>query len=156
MYNHNYVLPYTNHSNLEPLVISSAQDFHLITKSGERILDAQCGNINCNLGYSQHTISESIYRASMNLPFSRHNNGMLAEIGDDYSKRLSNYFPHHSKFFFGSSGSDAVETALRLSYMVRLKEKSCKTKIVYLRSRWTRPTPSRVARRHQDHFAIWV
>jgi adenosylmethionine-8-amino-7-oxononanoate aminotransferase len=133
MYNHNYVLPYTNHSNLEPLVITSAQDFHLITKSGERILDAQCGNINCNLGYSQHTISESIYKASLNLPFSRHNNGMLAEIGDNYSKRLSSYFPHHNKFFFGSSGSDAVETALRLSYMVRLKEKSRKTKIVTVR-----------------------
>lgn len=130
MYNHNYILPYTNHSNLEPLVISSAKDFHLITKSGEKILDAQCGNINCNLGYSQHSISESIYRASLDLPFSRHNNGMLAEIGDNYSKRLASYFPHHNKFFFGTSGSDAIETAIRLSYMARLKQKSKKTKII--------------------------
>jgi adenosylmethionine-8-amino-7-oxononanoate aminotransferase len=50
MYNYNYVLPYTNHSNLEPVIISSAKDFHLITKSGKKILDAQSGNINCNLG----------------------------------------------------------------------------------------------------------
>ena len=130
MFNYNYVLPYTNHSDLEPLIISSAEDFHLITKSGQRILDAQCGNINCNLGYSQHSISNAIYNASMELPFSRHNNGMLAEIGVTYTNRLVEYFPNHKKFFFGSSGSDGIETALRLSYMTRLKQKSEKTKIV--------------------------
>lgn len=130
MFNYNYVLPYTNHSDLEPLIISSAEDFHLITKSGQRILDAQCGNINCNLGYSQHSISNAIYMASKTLPFSRHNNGMLADIGARYSKRLSHYFPKHEKFFFGSSGSDAVETSLRLSYMARLKQKSNKNKII--------------------------
>lgn len=130
MFNYNYVLPYTNHSDLEPLIISSAEDFHLITKSGQRILDAQCGNINCNLGYSQHSISNAIYNASQTLPFSRHNNGMLAEIGVTYSQRLAEYFPVHKKFFFGSSGSDAIETALRLSYMTRLKQRSDKTKIV--------------------------
>ena len=130
MFNYNYVLPYTNHSDLEPLIISSAEDFHLITKSGQRILDAQCGNINCNLGYSQHSISNAIYNASKQLPFSRHNNSMLAEIGVTYSKRLAGYFSHHQKFFFGSSGSDAVESALRLSYMARLKQQSDKTKIV--------------------------
>lgn len=133
MYTHNYVLPYTNHSNLEPLVITSAKDFHLMTKSGQKILDAQCGNINCNLGYSQHSISNSIYRASLDLPFSRHNNGMLAEIGDNYSKRLASYFPHHNKFFFGTSGSDAIETAIRLTYMARLKQKTSKTKLVTVR-----------------------
>lgn len=130
MFNYNYVLPYTNHADLEPLIISSAEDFHLITKSGQRILDAQCGNINCNLGYSQHSISSAIYTASQTLPFSRHNNGMLAEVGITYSKRLAEYFPNHKKFFFGSSGSDGIETALRLSYMTRLKQKSEKTKIV--------------------------
>lgn len=130
MFNYNYVLPYTNHADLEPLIISSAEDFHLITKSGQRILDAQCGNINCSLGYSQHSISNAIYMASKSLPFSRHNNAMLAEIGAEYSKRLSYYFPKHEKFFFGSSGSDAIETALRLSYMTRLKQKSDKKKIV--------------------------
>ena len=121
MFNYNYVLPYTNHSDLEPLIISSAEDFHLYTDTGKKILDAQCGNINCVLGYSQHSISNAIYMAYKTLPFSRHNNGMLAEIGAEYSKRLSYYFPNHEKFFFGSSGSDAVETALRLSYMTRLK-----------------------------------
>ena len=55
---------------------------------------------------------------------------MLAEIGDTYSKRLAKYFPNHSKFFFGTSGSDAIETAIRLSYMTRLKQKSKKTKII--------------------------
>lgn len=68
--------------------------------------------------------------ASKTLPFSRHNNGMLADIGARYSKRLSHYFPKHEKFFFGSSGSDAVETSLRLSYMARLKQKSNKNKII--------------------------
>lgn len=133
MFKFNYVLPYTNHSNLEPLIISSAQDFHLFTNTGQKILDAQCGNINCNLGYSQQSISKAIYDASMTLPFSRHNNGLLAEIGDVYSRRLSSDFPNHSKFFFGSSGSDAIETALRLSYMTRLKQKSSKTKIITVR-----------------------
>ena len=66
----------------------------------------------------------------MELPFSRHNNGMLAEIGVTYTNRLAEYFPNHKKFFFGSSGSDGIETALRLSYMTRLKQKSEKTKII--------------------------
>jgi adenosylmethionine-8-amino-7-oxononanoate aminotransferase len=58
---------------------------------------------------------------------------MLAEIGDNYSKRLSAYFPHHNKFFFGTSGSDGIETAIRLTYMARLKQKSTKNKIVTVR-----------------------
>ena len=130
LYKYNYVLPYTKHDGLEPLIISHANNFHLVTSDGRPILDAQCGNICCNLGYSQHSISQSIYIQSTNLPFSRSNNSTVSELGVKYSSRLAQYFTNHNKFFFGSSGSDAVETAIRLSYITRVTQKSNKNKII--------------------------
>lgn len=159
MYNLNYVLPFSNHSNLNPVVISGAENFHLITNDKRRILDAQCGNICCNLGYSQNSISQSIYQASLNLPYSRYNNGMVSEAGLAYSKRLSSYFPNHKQFFFGNSGSDAIETAIRLSYIVRKKVNSNKHKIVtfkksYHGSTWLTGSMSDVGGASQ-HLPSW-
>jgi adenosylmethionine-8-amino-7-oxononanoate aminotransferase len=119
----NYVLPYTKNSELDPTLIEKASDYHIFTSTGAKILDAQCGNINCCLGYSQESISKSIYDASVRLPFSRFNNNMGDVGGIEYTKRLADYFPNHQHFFFGSSGSDGVETAIRLNYLVTKKEK---------------------------------
>ena len=55
---------------------------------------------------------------------------MLTTLGNEYSARLVKYFPAHNKFFFGSSGSDGIETAIRLSYITRITQKSSKHKII--------------------------
>ena len=61
----------------------------------------------------------------------------MADVeGVRYTERLSKYFPYHSHFFFGSSGSDAVETAVRLNYLVTGKQKIISFDESYHGSTW--------------------
>lgn len=109
---------YTNakrHLEVGPMVIERGEGIHVFDNQGNRYIEAMAGLWSVALGFSEKRLVQAATRQMETLPFyhtfSHKAHGPVVELAD----KLVNMAPAPmSKAFFTNSGSEAIDTALKL------------------------------------------
>lgn len=118
-----------------PLVISEGRGVRVKDIRGQEYLDGMAGLWCVNLGYGRREITEAIAAQSAKLSFFHAFNSMSTDVAIECADALLARAPTPmARVFFGTSGSDANETQLKLVwYYNNLLGRPKKKKII---SRW--------------------
>ena len=110
-------MPFTANRQFKkaPRMMVAAKDMHYTSDDGRQILDAAAGLWCVNAGHCRKEISQAVARASETLDYSP-----AFQIGHPNAFRLANelaaILPRPmDRIFFVNSGSEAVETALKIA-----------------------------------------
>jgi beta-alanine--pyruvate transaminase len=98
-----------------PRLITGAQGMYVRDQRGEQVLDAAAGLWCVNLGHGRPEIAHAVYRSLLDLDFApTFQMGHLAPF--ELAERLVEHLPAgFTHLFFTNSGSEAVETALKIA-----------------------------------------
>jgi len=119
--------PFTNlKSHLEsgPLVITHGEGVSVFDENGTEYLESMAGLWCTSLGWSEKRLVDAATNAMQSLPFYHSFNGKVPAVTAELGERLlalaprSKDAPTLSKVFFANSGSEAVDTALKLVWYV--------------------------------------
>lgn len=118
-----------------PTVMASGKGVRIRDVDGNEYLDGMAGLWCVNLGYGRREIIDAIASQSERLSYFHTFNGMSSDIVAECAEALLQRAPvPMSRVFFGSSGSDANETQLKLVwYYNNLRGKPEKKKVI---ARW--------------------
>lgn len=109
--------PLLQHSVLErqdPLVIKRAHGAYVVDADGREYLDAMSGLFCVNIGYGRKEVAEAVYRQMLELPY--YPLTQLHEAAVRLTTLIAPLLPQGlDRFFFTNSGSEAVETALKIA-----------------------------------------
>ncbi|MGQ9426448.1 aspartate aminotransferase family protein [Gilvimarinus sp. F26214L] len=98
-----------------PRFVERAEGIYLTEKGGRQIIDATAGLWCSNAGHCRPEIAEAIHRQAKTLDYSSIFN-FGHELSFEYAERLVSYTPDGlDHVFFGNSGSEAVESALKIA-----------------------------------------
>ena len=110
--------PFTDHQSLRAggaRVIVRGDGPYLWDSEGKRILDGMSGLWTANLGHSHKELAEAGYRQMLELPFSNTFFRTTHPPVVLLSRKLAELAPENlNEVFYGSSGSEANDTAIRL------------------------------------------
>ncbi len=99
----------------DPRLIASAKDMHYFTPDGRAILDGCAGLWCVNAGHGREKIVEAIRRQAGELDFAPTFN-LGHPLAFELASRLRGVFPAAlDHFFFCNSGSEAVDSALKIA-----------------------------------------
>lgn len=110
-------MPFTaNRAFLDkPRMVSSAEGIYLTTDDGRQVIDATAGLWCSNLGHCRPEIADAVHKQLMTLDYTSIFN-FGHELAFEYAERLAAVAPGDlNHVFFSNSGSEAVETALKLA-----------------------------------------
>ena len=115
-----------------PLVVQSAEGINVLTADGREFIDGSAGLWCVNVGYSRPEIVDAVARQMQRLPFFHSFNGVVNESAAQLSSRIIEHAPEGiQRVFFGNSGSDANDTAVKMIWLFNnLRGKPEKKKIV--------------------------
>jgi putrescine---pyruvate transaminase len=110
--------PFTDHSALRAgaaRVIVRGEGPYLFDSEGKRILDGMSGLWTANVGHSRRELAEAAYEQMLQLPyyntFFKTTHAPVALL----SRKLAEIAPENlNQIFYGSSGSESNDTAIRL------------------------------------------
>ena len=110
--------PFTNHNSLRAggaRVIVRGDGPYIWDSEGNRILDGMSGLWTANIGHSSQELAEAAYRQMLELPyyntFFRTTHAPVVQL----ARKLAEIAPENlNQVFFGSSGSESNDTAIRL------------------------------------------
>lgn len=112
-----YWMPFTANRQFKanPRLFVSAKDMHYTTVDGRQVLDGTAGLWCVNAGHGRTEIAEAVKEQVLTLDYSP-----AFQMGHpavfELSQRLSTLLPGDlNHVFFGNSGSEAVETALKIA-----------------------------------------
>ncbi len=130
--------PFTSINDLKadgPMMIESGSGVRVRDIQGKEYMDGMAGLWCVNLGYGRKEISEAITKQSEKLSFFHTFNGLGTDVVGECAEALLARAPvPMSRVFFGTSGSDANETQLKIIWVYNnLRGKPEKKKII---SRW--------------------
>ncbi len=110
-------MPFTpnRHFKKEPRLIAAAEGMHYLTPDGRRILDSSAGLWCCNAGHAPRRVVEAVRRQIGELDFAP-----SFQFGHprafELAARLRDLFPGDLDYaFFTNSGSESVDTALKIA-----------------------------------------
>ncbi len=110
-------MPFTPNRSFKanPRIVSRTEGVYCYTDKGQQILDATAGLWCVNAGHGRKEIAEAIGKQALELdytsPFS-----FGHDIGFEFAERLIKHTPDPlNKVFFANSGSEAVESALKIA-----------------------------------------
>ena len=110
--------PFTDHQSLRAggaRVIVRGDGPYLWDSEGNRILDGMSGLWTANLGHSREELAEAGYRQMLELPFSNTFFRTTHPPVVLLSRKLAELAPDNlNQVFYGSSGSESNDTAIRL------------------------------------------
>ncbi|POR47778.1 aminotransferase class III-fold pyridoxal phosphate-dependent enzyme [Bosea psychrotolerans] len=109
-------LPFTNNKlfHAEPQLFAKASGVRYWTPEGREILDGASGLFCCAAGHGRREIAEAVHAQLLELDYSPHFQ-RAAPISFELAERLSGILPKGlDRVFFGSSGSEAVDTAMKI------------------------------------------
>lgn len=116
----------------DPMIMVEGKGCILKDIRGREFLDAVSGGVWCvSLGYGQDSITEAVYRQMKELPYYAMTAGNIPAI--KLADKLTGLLPGLQRVFFSNSGSEANETAFKMSrqyFRLKYPEKD-KYKIVY-------------------------
>ena len=110
-------MPFTPNASFKssPRMIESAEGVFLKASDGREIIDSTAGLWCSNAGHCRTEIAEAVNKQLQTLDFSSIFN-FSHELSFEYANRLTNYTPEGlNHVFFANSGSEAVETALKIA-----------------------------------------
>lgn len=118
-----------------PLVIQSAKGITVRDVQGRALLDGSAGLWCVNVGYGRSEIVEAVAAQMRELSFFHSFNGVANEPAAQLASRILQHAPAGmERVFFGNSGSDANDTAVKVVWLYNnLRGKPQKKKIV---ARW--------------------
>ncbi|HMB46968.1 MAG TPA: aminotransferase [Afifellaceae bacterium] len=100
-----------------PRIISEASGVHVTDTKGRRYLDGAAGLWCVNVGYGRQEIVDAIAAQAATLPFYHSFNSMANEPSIRLADRVLRWAPDGmSKVIFGSGGSDANDTNVKLAW----------------------------------------
>ncbi|SMF13311.1 beta-alanine--pyruvate transaminase [Tistlia consotensis] len=109
-------LPFTNNRlfRQEPQVFAKAEGVRYWTHDGREVLDGSSGLFCCAAGHGRPEIADAVHRQLMTLDYTPHFQ-RAAPISFEFATALAGLLPAGlDRVFFGGSGSEAVDTALKL------------------------------------------
>lgn len=113
-----YLHPFTDlrkHSREGGRIIAHAEHVYIYDSDGNKMLDGMSGLWCCNLGYSQTSIKDAIYRQLQELPYYNNFFQCASEPAVELAGALVEVTPaQFNHVFFTNSGSEANDTNLRL------------------------------------------
>lgn len=132
--------PYTNlklHRECGPLVISRGEGVRVFDDAGNAYIEGLAGLWCATLGFSEDRLAEAASRQLRHLPFAHSFGHRAHEPGIELAERLVEMGPRDqsgermSKVFFADSGSEANDTAMKLTwYYNNARGKPDKKKII--------------------------
>ena len=131
--------PFTDLKSLAssgPLMIERGQGTRLWDNKGKEYIDGLAGLWCVNIGYGRSEIAEAISRQAKALPYCQAFAGMTSTPPALLSERIVNMAPVNMKrIFFGTSGSDANDTAVKIVWYYNNARRQPKKKKILARSR---------------------
>jgi len=97
-----------------PRIVGSADGIHYTTIEGHKLIDGTGGLWCCNAGHNRKPIVEAIQKQAATLDFA-HNFNQGHAIAFEAANRLTEMTPGFDHIFFTNSGSEAVDTALKIA-----------------------------------------
>jgi len=111
-------MPFTNNRAFKahPRLLASAKDMHYFTPEGRKILDGTAGLWCVNAGHAREKIVEAIRAQAGILDY-----GPMFQLGHplafEMASRVAGLMPQGlDRIFFTNSGSEAVDTALKIAF----------------------------------------
>ena len=128
-----YWMPFTGNRMFKssPRMISRARGMHCFTHDGKKLLDAVAGLWCCNAGHCHPKIVEAIQKQAETLDYS-----MAFQLGHprafELANKLKEITPDGIDYaFFVNSGSEAVDTALKMALAYhRLRGDGARTRLI--------------------------
>ena len=126
-------MPFTSnrHYKAKPRLLSHAQGMHYWTPEGRKILDGVAGLWCVNAGHGRKEVSEAVARSIEQMDFAppfQMGHPQAFELANAIVKIAPAGMDH---VFFVNSGSEAVETALKIALQFhRLKGESARTRLI--------------------------
>jgi L-2,4-diaminobutyrate transaminase len=116
-------------------MVRSAEGINVLGADGRKLIDGSAGLWCVNVGYSRPEIVDAVTKQMNLLPFFHSFNGFSNEPATELTARIMTRAPEGiQRIFFGNSGSDANDTAVKMIWLYNnLRGKPEKKKIV---SRW--------------------
>ena len=116
----NVLHPYTNaslHETIGPMVITRGEGIHVFDDEGNRYIEGLSGLFCASLGFSEERLVEAAMRQMRKLPFYHSFGHKTNEPSVELAERLIEVAPAPmSKVFFANSGSEANDTAIKLTW----------------------------------------
>ncbi len=97
-----------------PRLVSGAEGCHYIGTDGVRRIDGTGGLWCCNAGHGHPKITEAIQKQAASLDFA-HSFGQGHPLAFEVASRLVSMAPGFDQVFLTNSGSEAVDTALKIA-----------------------------------------
>lgn len=118
---HFYQMDFVQERSNYPKIITEAQGCYVVDCDGKSYFDSLSGAFCVNLGYGNTTLLDAGYEAAKKLhfasPFSVAHDQAIA-LADKISNSLIQVFNQESQVFFTNSGSEAIDTALKIALAV--------------------------------------
>lgn len=109
-------LPFTNNRlfHQEPQIFARAKGVRYWTPEGQEILDGSSGLFCSAAGHGRPEIAEAVHKQLMELDYTPHFQ-RAAPVSFELARRLAEILPDGiDRLFFGSSGSEAVDSAMKI------------------------------------------
>jgi 4-aminobutyrate--pyruvate transaminase len=110
--------PYTNLAALRetgPLVLESGKGVHVYDADGKPYIEAMAGLWCTSLGYGNKELADVAHEQMMKMPYTHLFGGKSHDPAIELAEKLKDWAPMPtSKVLFGSSGSDANDTQIKL------------------------------------------
>ncbi len=141
-----YLHPFTNlktHREVGPLVITRGEGVRVFDETGKSYIEGMAGLWCTSLGFNQKRLVEAATREMNRLPYYHGYGGKSHDIGIDLAEKLLEISPvPMSKVFFGNSGSEANDTAVKI--------------IWYMNNALGRPEKKKIISRRQAYHGVTV
>ncbi len=127
--------PYTNliaHAEKGPLVITRGEGVRVFDEDGKAYIEGMAGLWCTSLGWSEPRLIKAATESMEKLAFYHNFTGKASDVAIDLAERLLKLAPvPMGKVFFANSGSEAVDTAMKLVwYINNVRGKPLKKKII--------------------------
>ncbi|HEV2603874.1 MAG TPA: aspartate aminotransferase family protein [Microvirga sp.] len=126
-------MPFTANRQFKkaPRLLAGAKDMHYVTDDGRRILDATAGLWCVNAGHGRPKITEAVQRQVAELDYAPAFQ-MSHPKAFEFASRLTQLTPEGlDHVFFTNSGSESVETALKMAIAYhRVRGEGARTRLI--------------------------
>ncbi|MCO5090703.1 aspartate aminotransferase family protein [Bosea sp. (in: a-proteobacteria)] len=140
------VHPYTNlatHRETGPLVLESGKGIHVYDTTGKEYIEGMAGLWCTSLGYSNEELIETAAAQLRKLPFTHIFTGRSHDPAIELAEKLKEIAPVPiSKVFYGTSGSDANDTQVKIVW--------------YLNNALGRPRKKKIISRLKGYHGVTV
>ncbi len=138
--------PYTNlraFEQAEPLVIVRGEGVRVFDDAGNAYIEGMAGLWCASLGFSEPRLAEAASRQLSTLPFYHLFTGKSHQPAIELAERLLAMAPApFARVFFANSGSEAVDTAIKLTW--------------YANNAWGRPQKKKIIARRRAYHGVTI